>query len=75
MTSRRKTLLQLGLFAGVAIMLSGCYAHYPGYSYAPRPYYAAPHDYGHGYRSGYDRHGHGKFGRHHYRRERHGQRY
>jgi hypothetical protein len=48
MTLRRKNLLRLGLFAGLAVALSGCF-NYPRYNYGPRPNYAAPYDRGHGY--------------------------
>ena len=67
MASRRKTLLRLGLVAGLAVVLSGCYHYYPGYSYAPRTYYAAPYAYGHAYKPRYYGYGHYKFGHGHFR--------
>ncbi len=71
----RKTVLRLVLVAGLAALLSGCYAHGGGrysahygtsYAYGSGSHYAPP---GHAY----PRHGHHGSGRHGYRR--HGYRY
>ena len=69
----RKTVLRLVLMAGLAVLLSGCYAHggggYPahydtGYAYGGG-YYATP---GHAYhRYGHRGHGHRAHRRHGYR--------
>ena len=63
----RKTVLRLALMAGLAVLLSGCYAHggggYPapyggGYAYGGGGYYASP---GHAYH-GSGRHAHRRHG-------------
>ncbi len=65
----RKTVLRLVLMAGLAVLLSGCYAHGGGYS----PYYGGGYAYGGGSHYAPSGHAYHRSGRRAHRR--HGYRY